>query len=172
MTDPNQAWEIVSEHYAREENFVGAMGENDPGVWFAVPHSDPCDILEYCIPLVLPAVELIREERHGIPFSICTSGILSSSTTTPSATALIEEIPWEELDLASIQVSLVAANPRSYQQATGCNDDRQFGSVCAVIAALAERELPVEVSVLHSEAGPARELAVSLGARQVHVYDE
>jgi hypothetical protein len=60
-------------------------------------------------------------------------------------------------------------------QATGLADiseaSKAFGAACGFVADAAERGFPVEVWVHAQYAGPARELALSLGARHVHVYD-
>lgn len=73
------------------------------------------------------------------------------------------QLKWE-----SVQVSLWAANPSDYEKVTGRDD---FGIVCGFIAEATDLGIPIEVGVLRRYAGPARDLATSLGARHVHIYE-
>lgn len=156
---------LVNEHYASESQFVGGMGESDPGVWFATcqassEHVDALDLAD----LVQESIQLVKEERHGVPFGLYTTGI----TNHPDLSSLLPE-----LGLDSLQVSLFAGSPPDYKAATGLSDDaskKAFGQVCGLIVEAVELGVAVEVGVLQSYAGPARDLALSLGAREVHVY--
>lgn len=152
----------VNTHYASEsasQQFVGGMGEQDPGVWFA-PLSAAQDTLHFA-ELIRESVEAVKEERHGVPFGAYTSGVLA------------DELPClADLGLDTFQVSLFAASPVDYEKATG-RSKSDFGAVCSFIAAAAEEgSFGVEASVLKRYASEARDLAMSLGARNVHVYEE
>lgn len=155
--------EVVNRRY-NSKHFVGGMGEGDPGVWFA-PASDTVDLLadSKTLELLGTSMERCRQERHGVPFNVYTSGI----NVDPAAVAALK---WD-----SVQVSLWAATPADYAKCTGRHgpdDSNLFGAVCGFIAEASDLGLPVEVSVLKQYAGPARDLASSLGARHVHVYEE
>ena len=83
--------------------------------------------------------------------------------------------PLGEIGLARIQVSLLAANPQDYAKASGMSDSeaaKYFGQVCSFCVTTAEAGFPLEVSVLQEYASSARDLAVSLGAIDVHVIEE
>jgi hypothetical protein len=134
--------EAVNRYYTSSAQFVGGMGEQDPGVWFA-----PEDAMEAC-----------RSERHGVPFAVYTSGVHVVDMEAVAA------LRWD-----SVQVSLWAATPNDYNKCTGGRND--FAQVCGFIAQASEMNVPVEVGVLRQYAGPASSLALSLGARHVHVYD-
>ena len=136
------------------------------------------DPLEYA-DLVAECIELVQTERHGVPFGLYTTGILKSSS--PS-------VPLTELGLDCLHVSLFAGTPKDYVEAVqrhcgnnGCSSsssssssnvsENDFGTVCALIAHAAEQGVPVEVGLAADYAtGAARDLALSLGAQQVHVY--
>ena len=149
--------EQVNAHYSTS-HFVGGMGEEDPGVWIGTTTTDTGgDVLEQA-ELLGAALEQCKMERHGVPFHILTSG-----------TVLAPSIPLSELGLSTVQVSLFAASPPDYAKATG-QDASLFQQVCGFIAVAAEEGIAVEAAVLSDHAGPARDLALSLGAQQVHVY--
>ena len=148
----------VNLHYESDQHFVGGMGESDPGVSFCTVSTCSTDALDFA-QLVAESIALVKQERHGVPFSLYTSGILSHDLT----------VPLSELGLESLQVSLFAGSPRDYQKATG-RDAAAFGQVCGFIADATEQGVAVEVGVLSTYASGARDLALSLGARQVHVY--
>jgi len=143
----------VNQYYgANQEHFVGGMGENDPGVWFAPLDQD---LLVSSLDLLRDSMEACRQQRHGVPFSVYTTGVNVDA-------AAVAALKWD-----SVQVSLWAASPADYQASTGRDD---FGAVCGFIAEASDLGVPVEVGVLKQYAGAARDLATSLGARQVHVY--
>lgn len=149
---------LIHQHYQAEHQFVGGMGESDLGVWFASASSVK-DTLEFDL-LLQECIQAIKEERHGVPFGAYTTGLLMEPP----------HIPLTEIGLDWIQVSLWAGNPVTYQQKTGL-DPQAFAKVCGFIATAAEQGMAVEVGVLASaDVGAARDLALSLGAREVHVY--
>lgn len=174
------ALQLVNQHYEATDSFVGGMGESDPGVWFAsvavVDDDDDNndarfhDPLQYA-DLVAECIELVQTERHGVPFGLYTTGILSSSSSPPS-------VPLTDLGLDCLHVSLFAGNPKDYVEAiqhhcgSGSSvSEKDFGTVCGFIADAAEQGLPVEVGLAQAYAtGAARDLALSLGAQNVHVY--
>ncbi|GAX27916.1 hypothetical protein FisN_21Hu266 [Fistulifera solaris] len=158
-THPDDVIELVHQHYQMEHQFVGGMGENDLGVWFA-SISPQKDTLEFDL-LMQESIQAIKEERHGVPFGAFTNGLV---TEPPN-------IPLSEVGLDCIQVSLWAGNPKTYQEKTGL-DARAFGQVCGFIANAAEQGIAVEVGISASaDVSAARDLAMSLGARDVHVYN-
>jgi hypothetical protein len=156
--------QAVDEHYNTEtssDQFVGGMGEQDLGVWFlpipTTTHHDVQNDPFLYTDLIQAAIETVRESRHGIPFGMYTSGCMTN-----------QNIPLTELGIDTFEVSLFGSNPKQYEQCTGRNN---FHNVCAFIATAAEDGVGVEVSVLQQYATEARDLAVSLGARDVHVYE-
>lgn len=142
----------VNAHYEAETQFVGGMGEDDPGVWFASINSDPLAHSE----LVQDAISLVKDERHGVPFALFTSGLVSPN------------VPVAELGLSSLHVSLYAGSPREYAKASA-NSEKDFGTLCGFIVEAAEQGIAVETWVLEEYAGGARDLATSLGAQNIHV---
>jgi hypothetical protein len=148
--------QAVNEHYGNEDcpQFVGGMGETDQGVFFASTGS--LDPLEYH-DMIQESIQEVKLERHGIPFGAYTTGILP------------HDIPVHELGLRKIRVCLFAATPDEYAQVTG-RDQQDFHKVCSFIANTAEQGVAVEVAVLKPYAEKARELAMSLGAQEVHVH--
>jgi hypothetical protein len=153
--------DLVNRHYASDSNFVGGMGESDAGVWFATTVGSTKDSLDYAVDILQSSIASVKEERHGVPFGVYTTGLLSGSL----------DIPLSEIGLSCLQVSLFAGSPDRYKRATGL-DASSFGQVCGFIADAAEQGIAVEVGVLSSDAGPARDLALSLGAQAVHVYED
>jgi len=134
------------------------------GVWFAAinPIQGKKDALEYS-DLVQQSITLVKEERHGVPFGLYTSGILTSSSLPPL----------EKIGLDYLQVSLFAGSPVEYAKATRQSEKDAiggFGQVCALIAEAAELGVAVEVGVLKDYAASATDLAMSLGARHVHTF--
>jgi len=161
MDSSDAVLERVNRHYERS-HFVGGMGESDPGVWFAALPSSTRDALEFA-ELVQESIELVKTERHGVPFGLYTTGIVDPPP-----------IPLPELGLDTLQVSLFAGSPKDYGEATGRIDDApaDFGRACALIADAAEQGVAVEVGVLRKYASSGTQVALSLGARHVHVFDD
>ena len=152
---PEDVVSLVNVHYDKS-HFVGGMGEEDPGVWFATVAGASRDTLEWS-DLIQQAIEQVKEQRHGIPFGVYTTGLLDTSA-----------VPWNDLDLDTLQVSLFAASPKDYAQASG-ESEKAFGQICGFIAEAVEQGMAVEVGVLPQHAESARSLAMSLGARHVHI---
>jgi hypothetical protein len=160
VSAPDDIRDQVNEFYEKS-HFVGGMGEEDPGVWFAACHGNgngngKGDALDYA-ELVQEGIFITKQERHGVPFGLYTSGLV-----TPS-------IPLSELGLSTLQVSLYCGSPPDYAKVTG-RDAKAFGQLCGFIVDAVEQGVTVEVGVLEAYAGSARDLALSLGAQQVHVY--
>ena len=114
------------------------------------------DALDYA-ELVQEGIFYTKQERHGVEFGLYTNGLV-----TPS-------IPLSELGLSTLQVSLYCGSPPEYAKATG-RDAKAFGQLCGFIAEAVEQGVTVELGVLEPYAGSAHDLALSLGAQQVHVY--
>jgi hypothetical protein len=158
---PEDVLKLVNDHYSRQDQFVGGMGEDDLGVWFAPSKSSSSsssssDALDYA-DLVQQGIALVKQERHGVPFGLYTSGLVvddDDATTIPLL---------NKLGLSSLQVSLFAASPPRSPQ--------DFGRLCGFIVNAVEQGVAVEVGVLEQYATSARDLALSLGAQQVHVYE-
>jgi len=139
----------VNEHYSQGW-FVGGMGESDPGVWIvAAKGSEALNEVDF----LRDAMQAVQEERHGVPFTIYTSGVC--------------DVP-DSLK-ATLNVSLWTSRPDRYKEMTGHD---YFGEVCGFIASATEQGASVEVSVLPSELAGARDLAMSLGAQDVHAVSK
>lgn len=162
VSSPQDVSEAVENHYslsADSQQFVGGMGESDPGIWFACSTTDPLHHWR----LIQESIRTVKESRHGIPFGVYTSGVDLPKDLPPLA----------EMGLDRVQVALLAANPKDYAGATGMSDaeaQKCFGQVCGFCVTVAETGFPLEVAVLQSYASTARDLAVSLGAIDVHVW--
>ena len=161
ITDASMALDLVSQHYESEAQFVGGMGESDLGVWFATGGGDNAskDTLDYA-PLIQEIIAAVKQERHGVPFGAYTTGIVSSSSL----------LPVSEIGLSVLQVSMMAGTPDAYNRVTGL-DGKLFLQVCGFIADAAEQGMAVQVGLLKAEAGGARDLALSLGAQHVEIYE-
>jgi hypothetical protein len=157
--------DIVNSHYDHDarQQFVGGMGESDPGVWFAAQsRTSQLDAMLYS-DLVVEAIARVKDERHGVPFAMCTTGLFFPSTSLSDLAECVD----------CLHVSLHASNPKEYQQLSGIPSlqeaTRAFGTVCSFITDAVEQGVPVEAWVQSQVAGPSRDLALSLGARHVHV---
>jgi hypothetical protein len=107
------------------------MGEQDLGVWFASSSLDPLNHYK----LIQEAIGRVKQYRHGVPFGAYTSGVNISSDVPPL----------QEIGLDSVQVSLIAANPNDYAQATGLSSTeatKAFGQVCGYCVTLHESGFP------------------------------
>jgi hypothetical protein len=93
-----------------------------------------------------------------VPFGIYTSGVIS---VDPEKLHVFD----------TIHVSLLAATPRDYCEAAGVFREEMFGDVCNFLVNAHEEGLPLQVGVLKKYAAEARELAIALGAQEVHLYD-
>lgn len=147
----------VTSHYTSDDLDVGGMGEQDAGVWFAAASKDE-DVLDASA-LLRDSIEQIKQERHGVPFGVCTTGLTNNSVDDVAS-----------IGLSILNVSLLAASPPDYAAATD-GQGNDFGRVCGFIVDAVEKGLAVEVSVLPEYAGAARELGHSLGARDVHIVE-
>mmetsp|Transcript_3651 Transcript_3651/g.4486 ORF Transcript_3651/g.4486 Transcript_3651/m.4486 type:complete len:341 (+) Transcript_3651:191-1213(+) len=168
----------VESHYTLDDRdqFVGGMGENDGGVWFVVDGSSSNgDEYEYCDTLdywehIRDVISSIKQNRHGIPFGIYTSGLVKDQDIANDLKGSI--------GISSLQVTLGSGDPISYGQVVGLDGkgsqvNSAFGDVCNFIVSGAESGFPVTVSVAGGKhAGPGSELAKALGAVDVVVYDQ
>jgi len=155
VTSPNDMLTLVNQHYGQDERFITDMGDNDAGV--SLVSCNDKDILDEFPDLIREGLELVRQERHGIPFTLYTSGILLNDDINEYMSTL-------QL-FSAVQVSLHGSNPTNYP-----GDSQDFGQVCSFIGMAVEAGIPVEVGLLKQHASAGRELATSLGARQIHVY--
>jgi hypothetical protein len=177
--------DAVNQHYGDSNkdngnNFVGGMGESDPGVFFIVPNTehhggddknndDPLEHAE----LVTESILAVKEQRHGVPFGLYTTGIVS---------ILDDDIVMSCLKrLNTLHVSLYAASPPDYSKSTGLwkmpDAQQAFGRACSFLAMVGEnRGLKLTLAVglsktlSSSSAKAGRDLAMSLGAQEVHFY--
>ena len=167
VSSPEDIVTAVDNHYSLSEEdsssssqFVGGMGENDEGVWFACNDVDP--LLHFS--LIQQAISTVKQSRHGVPFGAFTSGV-----------NLPADLFLSDIGLSTVQVSLLASNPTEYAQATGLSSTeamKAFGQACGFCVTVAEAGFPLQVSVLQPYASSARDLATSLGAIHVDVYSE
>jgi hypothetical protein len=157
---PQDVLDAVTVHYTSQGHFVGGMGEDDPGVWFATPARSKDDTVDHISSIIQEGIALVKEERHGVKFGLYTTGL----GTVPSNIN-----HWKDMRLSSLQVSLFAANPNEYHKVTG-RPSKDFGTLCGFIVQAVEEGMAVEVGVLEEYKGSARDLALSLGARHVHVF--
>lgn len=110
----------------------------------------------------------VKENRHGVPFGLYTSGIVQNKDI---ATNLKEMI-----GISSIEVTLGAGDPQSYGQVVHVRNDMDansaFGEVCSFIVQASESGFPVTVAIAGGKyAGSGSELAKALGAVDVVVYE-
>lgn len=156
----------IEKHYSIENSgqFVGGMGENDDGVWIsAISTVDTLDYWE----VIADIVKEVKEQRHGVPFGVYTSGILKDPEI---ATRLKSDI-----GLSSVEVSLLSDNPEGYASIRGIKDmtkaQEDFGKVCNFIVTAAESGFPVVAALAGGKnARGGAELAKSLGAVDTVVY--
>ena len=113
-------------------------------------------------------IHTIKQNRHGIPFGVYTSGRTASDLP-------IAELA--EIGLSNVQVTLLAADPMSYGKQMGIEDTSQaskaFGDVCNFIVTASESgNFPVSVGILdNNQKNATSELAKALGAVDVVLYD-
>lgn len=153
--------EAVDQHYKADkasEQFVGGMGEQDLGVWFApLPLKNTLNDPLLFSPLIRDAIEEVRYHRHGIPFGLFTTGCI-----------LEPEVSLLQMEVDVIEVSLFGSTSEQYHHCTGRKD---FTTVCTFIGMAAELGLNVDVSVAKEYATAARGFAKAFGVRKVHVYE-
>jgi hypothetical protein len=159
-------YQTVQAHYESEAHFVGGMGESDPGVYVLSTNDD---LLRQHGPLLRDGMARVHAARHGVPFYLCTTGLGNDTDWSVPLEALANS---NNNHNTTIQVSLYGSNPAEYARAAGIADGRRaFGQVCAFLVACQELRIPTEVAVVPEYAKSARELALTLGAQQVHVYE-
>lgn len=144
----------------QQQQFVGGMGESDGGVWF-IPTVNDSDPMHHYTELIEPSIELVKQSRHGVPFGVYTSGTVSINDPTR-----LKE------SFATVHVSLLAANPMDYCEASGVFREEMFGEVCNFLVAAEEVGIPIHVGVLKKYASHGRDLAMALGAQHVDVYND
>lgn len=157
VTSVQDIVDAVEQHYEiNGGQFVGGMGESDAGVWF-VPTNDS-DPLHHFEDLLKTSIEQVKQARHGVPFGVYTSGTV--------------HVEAEELKIFStIHVSLLAATPMDYCEAAGVFREEKFGDVCNFLVNAQEEGLPVHAGVLKKFAAEGRDLATTLGAQHVDVFE-
>jgi hypothetical protein len=72
-------------------------------------------------------------------------------------------------------VSLIASNPNDYAQATGLSSTeatKAFGQKCGYSVTLHESGFPYQVAILQDYASSACDLVKSLGAVEMHIYQD
>ena len=167
----------IEAHYALENDgnqFVGGMGENDGGVWFVSSKGDYWDTLDHW-QLIRDVVHKVRQNRHGIPFGLLTSGRTQTPEPDYASAELATKLRYE-IGLSSAEVTLGTGDPVSYGQLSGLKGEeanRAFGEVCNFIVLAAESGFPVRVAVAGGvHAGPGQSLAKACGAVDVTVYHD
>jgi len=153
-----------------QAQFVGGMGENDGGVWFVADTLDDFDTLDYW-EQIRDVIRNVKENRHGIPFGLYTSGIIDNKELASDFKGSI--------GISSIQVTLGAADPKSYGDIISINHENKslsnamFGEVCNFIVLSSESGFPVTAALAGGKhAAPGNELAKALGAIDTVVYDQ
>ncbi|KAL7577640.1 hypothetical protein ACA910_015157 [Epithemia clementina (nom. ined.)] len=167
-----EAVEKINAHYSNDNRFVGGMGESDPGVAL-VSFSPSRDIIDDP-ESIQTLIEAVKEERHGVPFHLYTTGIPVRGYMDDQDWDV-----WKQVPLESWQVSLYAGTPPEYNQVANVpelleeeDDDENyivFGTVCGFIGGAVDSEMPVEAIVVRSQAIRGREMARDLGVRQTHI---
>lgn len=177
VTTVDSIVEAVHKHYesVSHDTYIGGMGENDPGVWFAIPSNSIVDTIEYSN-MIVESINLIKEHRHGVPFGVYTTGrTLKSIDSDEDIAELIETIDM-------IHISLFGSTPEQYMSYTGIEtikDARNaFGQVCSMISTVSEMysdgrsgvKIIAGIVQSPSTTASARDLAHSLGAIDVQVF--
>lgn len=149
---------IVDEVY---ENFaVVGMGENDSGVTFAGA-GDPLLRLD----VLLETVKLVKQRRHGIKFTVMTSGLFDSSIPQQLKNGGVKEVC----------VNINAENPKQYDtlmQPVNEAPGKGFIKVCGFIVAAVEAGMVVTCAAVECpgvNVSAIRKLSESLGASQFKI---
>jgi hypothetical protein len=213
----------VNQHYEVTTTFVGAMGENDLGVTMVpmITHmtttssnqssssSSSSYITGYDLlasgslvyDFLIESIATVKQIRHGIPFALCTTGIVVDNPHNDSTLEMTYDAI-TKMDLSTLHVSLLAGTPTDYQSIMMSNNinsnnnnnnnknneedalfyRQAFGHVCQFLAHCQENQIvPTEVHVVSSSSSTtttsasvsrARDLALSLGAQAVHLHTE
>ena len=114
-------------------------------------------------------IQKVKENRHGIPFGVYTSGLLQNPQN--DVTVLISSLT--DIGISSLQVTLGGHNPDSYRALSGQDVDanQAFGNVCNFIVLAAESGFPVTVAVQGGKfSNQTVELAKALGAIDTVIY--
>ena len=158
---------VVNEYYdCSKEQFVGGMGESDPGVALLGYHGDALRALLNENGWLSQALPEIQRQRHGVPLHLYTNGLgLDICQHHSDVLGMI----------STLQVSLWAASPPDYvkslKEANVAAKASEFGQICNTIATVVEMGVAVHLSVLPPFRAAAHDLAPALGAREVHVVD-
>ena len=109
-----------------------------------------------------------------MPFGLVTTGISNQQKDDGELLSLLQQ------GLSTLQVCLYAASPPDYAKATGLpalDAQQAFGKVCGFLAMAGEQyqgNVAIESIISKSLPGGSqtagRDLALSLGAQQVHYY--
>jgi hypothetical protein len=160
VTTIDEIVHAVDQHYQAEdasEQFVGGMGEQDLGVWFApLPLKNKLNDPLLFSQLIRDGIEAVKEHRHGVPFGLYTTACI-----------LDQEVPSAELEVDTFEVSLFGSNQKQYNHCTGRKD---FNTVCSFIGLTLEQGIRLDASVTKEYASAARSFAKALGVSRVHVY--
>jgi hypothetical protein len=147
---------IVEDAYDgdRWKTSVGSsMGEEDEGVWFA-GQGEPLIRL----PTLLETVEIVKENRHGIPFGIETNGLFAPDV----AQQLVEA------GVKRMSVQMITANPKQYAELAKPHEGTGgHAAVCSFVATAAEAGAAVTVTAVKIpgvDVRAAKALASALGA--------
>lgn len=136
---------------------IGSMGENDKGITFCGA-GDP--LLKYDI--LIDCVKKVKECRHGIQFSITTSGLFD--TNIP--------LLLKESGIKNICINLNAADPVTYMTIMKPNNNKTFSDVCNFICNAADTGMNVTCAAVEKpgiDMKEVRKLALSLGAMEFKV---
>ena len=174
--------------------FVGGMGEQDLGVYFvSLPSGEDSsyqDLLHHTetIELLRDGIEHVKAIRHGVPFGLYTSGLLREPPNEDHDLSFLKELNLDvlEVSLFGWDSSGSGGHPaeRYHQFLTSTvgrkdaqKDDLQH--ICQFITSAVEsQQQNVHVSLLQPpknhhhtwDTKEAAQLAMSLGAQEVHYY--
>ncbi len=168
--------------------FVGGMGEQDLGVYFiSLPSGDVYhDLLHHTatIELIRDGIQHVKAIRHGVPFGLYTSGLIREPPNEDHDLSFLKELDLDVLEVSLFGWDSGSGRPaeRYHQFLTSTvgrmdaqKDDLQH--ICQFISCAVEsQQQNVHVSLLQPQQNhtwdtkEATQLAMSLGAQQVHYY--
>jgi TatD family-associated radical SAM protein len=143
---------IIDDCY--EAATIVGMGEEDQGVTFA-GLGDPLEKID----ILLETVHESKQKRHGIPFSVTTSGLYDVSIAGQLKNGGVK----------AITVALNAADPKTYSNLMIPTNGKSFGDVCNFVVAAAEIGMNVTCTAVEApgvDTTSVRKLAESLGASE------
>jgi RAB protein geranylgeranyltransferase component A len=149
--EPTPSFENIDSIVERIEGHCSNPG-HDPRIYFAASGGTSKDTLDFS-EIIGPVIARLR--GTGMQFQAFTAG------TT--------DLSFSDIGLDVLQVSLFAANPTSYAEASG-REEEIFQKACDFVSGASKRGTAVEVGLLAEYADDGLVFARSLGAKEVHVF--